>query len=102
MRRFQYLRVATPAICSPVILAVLCGCSTVDPAPRMIRAVERMPPEKRPPNWEKTKERMSRRAPTVGEVAPDFSLSARDGSTVITRSIHQADRPLVLIFGSFT
>lgn len=54
-------------------------------------------PSARPPDSQP-----AQRAPAVGEAAPDFTLKSRDGKQEITRSKFQADRPLVLIFGSFT
>lgn len=64
--------------------------------------MDAMPPEQRLPNWETTKALMDRVAPPVGTVAPDFTLQSPDGRQTITRSAFQGDRPLVLIFGSFT
>lgn len=82
----------------------LAGCARpdVDPAVGMIRQMDQAPAEKRPPNWEVTKALMQRRAPTVGEIAPDFTLTTVGGKSTITRSKFQADRPLVMVFGSFT
>jgi len=80
---------------------VLCFSST-DPATRFMEEMDRRPPSERLPHWEKTKERMSRRAPAVGETAPDFTLKSLDGQQSITRSTFHKDRPLVLVFGSFT
>jgi hypothetical protein len=51
---------------------------------------------------ESDRNRGAPRAPAVGEAAPDFTLKTPDGKQTITRSKFQADRPLVLIFGSFT
>jgi len=73
-----------------------------DPAAEMIAQVDQSPPEKRPPNWEVTRALMMRKAPAVGEIATDFTLATADGKSTITRSRYQADRPLVLVFGSFT
>lgn len=78
------------------------GCHRGDPAERMIRMVDAMPPERQPPDWARTKALMSRRPPAVGEPAPDFTLPKLDGSGSITLSRFAADRPRVLIFGSFT
>lgn len=79
------------------------GCSSGgDPAPGFIAGIDRAPAEKRPPNWERTKALMARPVPKVGDAAPDFTLKTVDGSTTITRSKFHADRPLVLVFGSFT
>ena len=38
----------------------------------------------------------------VGEDAPDFSLSTVDRSTEIRLSTFRGDRPVVLVFGSYT
>lgn len=77
------------------------ACSTVDPAATMIARMDRMPPDKRPPSWELTRARMLRRAPRVGEIAPDFTLPTLEGGVVVRSQLH-VDQPLVLIFGSFT
>jgi len=45
---------------------------------------------------------MAHAVPAVGAVAPDFTFKTVDGSTAITRSKFHPDRPLVLVFGSFT
>jgi len=84
-----------------VLSAVVIGCAARDPAADFIARTDRMPPEKQPPNWSTVKQLMARRAPQVGEPAPDFTLPTLDGRE-ITRSAFQLDRPLVLVFGSFT
>ena len=73
-----------------------------DPAAEFIAEVDASPFEVRPPGWERVKALMGRRAPAVGEVAPDFELATPDGATRIHRSTFQGNRPLVLNFGSFT
>jgi hypothetical protein len=78
------------------------GCSSGDPAPKFIAEMDRAPAEKRPPNWEHTKALMARPVPKVGDPAPDFTLKTVDGAATITRSKFHPDRPLVLVFGSFT
>ena len=83
-------------------IAFMFGCSSGDPAPQFVADVDRAPAEKRPPNWERTKALMARPVPAVGDPAPDFSLKTVDGATSITRSKFHPDRPLVLVFGSFT
>lgn len=90
---------------APVFLLLLwltAGCRSVDPAPGFIARMDQAPVEKRPKDWEHTKSLMVRAAPAVGQPAPDFSLRTLDGGSTMTRSAHQAGRPLVLIFGSFT
>lgn len=85
-----------------VLLWIAVGCRSVDVATSFIARMDHAPVEKRPKDWERTRMLMSRPAPAVGQRAPDFSLPTLDGAETITRSVHQADRPLVLIFGSFT
>jgi hypothetical protein len=40
--------------------------------------------------------------PSVGDLAPDFTLRTNDGKREVTLSKFRGDRPVVLIFGSFT
>ena len=37
-----------------------------------------------------------------GDIAPDFTLSTLDRSGEVTLSSHRGDRPVVLVFGSYT
>lgn len=39
---------------------------------------------------------------TEGEQAPDFTLSTADHATRVTLSSHRGQRPVVLVFGSYT
>lgn len=73
-----------------------------DPAAAFIAEMDEAPASQRPPNWAHVKALMARRAPAVGEVAPDFELATPDGKPRLRRSVFQAGRPLVLNFGSFT
>jgi hypothetical protein len=41
-------------------------------------------------------------APAVGDMAPDFELHDVRGETSVRLSSFQGDRPVALIFGSFT
>ncbi|HWL92581.1 MAG TPA: hypothetical protein VNT79_03520 [Phycisphaerae bacterium] len=83
------------------ILSAL-GCQPADPMDSFVKQQESLPPDQRVPDWEKTKTLMSRRAPAVGEAAPDFTLATLEGSRTIRRSAFHESRPLVLLFGSFT
>jgi len=85
-----------------ILLWITAGCRSADPAPKFIARMDRAPVEKRPKDWEHTRTLIGRPAPKVGQSAPDFSLPMLNGVETITRIAHQADRPLVLIFGSFT
>mgnify|MGYP001187603758 FL=1 len=38
----------------------------------------------------------------VGDEAPDLALTALDGATRVTLREHQGQKPLVLVFGSYT
>ena len=49
--------------------------------------------------WQKA---MESSAPKVGETAPDFTLSDVQGTNQITLSALRGQRPVALIFGSFT
>ena len=88
------------------VLGVLSGGLTLlqdaDPAKKFIDQMDKAPPEKQVPNWEQTKSLMARQAPKVGDEAPDFSLTTLDGKQSVKLSQHKGDRPVVLIFGSFT
>ena len=86
-----------------LIASASCGpVKSQDPMQEFIARTDRQPPEEQPANWPEVKRLMARRAPAIGETAPDFTLTTRDGRTTITRSKFYPDRPLVLIFGSFT
>lgn len=37
-----------------------------------------------------------------GDSAPDFTLSRQDGTGQVTLSSHRGQRPVVLVFGSYT
>ena len=78
------------------------GCAPKNPLADFIQRMDRLPPEQRVPNWEQTRRLVTRTAPRVGETAPDFTLPTLDGTASITRSVHQGDRPLVLMFGNYT
>jgi hypothetical protein len=87
-----------------LIVAVtgMSSCESQDPAARMIERMDRAPADRRPPNWERVRTLISRPAPAVGDVAPDFTLPTLSGHETVTCSAFQGDRPLVLVFGSFT
>jgi hypothetical protein len=86
------------------------GCSAGKDAPaekesphgEFIQRVDSEPPEERPKDWERTKALMGRRAPAVGEAAPDFTLKTSDGRQSVKLSEYHPDKPRVLIFGSYT
>ena len=82
----------------------LVGCAMSDEqiAAEFIAYMDAKLPEERVPNWETTKALMLRKAPSVGEEAPDFTLETRDGSESIRLSQFKCDRPVVLMLGSWT
>lgn len=93
---------------SKLLILMACTLGTamivdsVDPAKKFIDQMDKALPEKRVPNWEQTKALMSRVAPKVGEQAPDFSLPTLDGKETVKLSQHKDEKPVVLVFGSFT
>ncbi|NOT02077.1 MAG: hypothetical protein HOP29_15805 [Phycisphaerales bacterium] len=91
-------RVTTWTLAVSVIAISGCAPSVDD----YIRMVDAKPADERPPGWEDVKTWMARRAPAVNEKAPDFTLPTDDGDATITRSDFHENRPLVLIFGSYT
>ncbi len=91
-----------PSLAMLATAILMGGCAHEDPALHMIRYVDGLPPDKRPTNWSQTRALMLRPSPAVGTVAPDFTLDTLSGDRAITRSVFQGDRPLVLIFGSYT
>ena len=87
------------------LLLLVPGCSAPadrDPADAFIAQMDAAPPDRRVPDWDRTRARMIRPAPPVGDPAPDFTLPQRDGTGDITLSQFSRGRPTVLIFGSFT
>ncbi|MHC5109184.1 MAG: hypothetical protein ACYTHJ_04830 [Planctomycetota bacterium] len=84
----------------PVLL--LAACQSGDPAAEFTAYVSELPEDQRPRDWDHTLKLMSRRAPQVGDIAPDFTLDMYGGQRAITRSAYQDGRPMVLIFGSYT
>jgi len=85
-----------------LLSALGAGCHRADPSQFFIERMDKAPVEQRPKSWDRTKSLMARTAPAVGEEAPDFTLPAVDGNQTITRSAHQGQQPLFLIFGSYT
>ncbi len=59
-------------------------------------------PDQKPHDRQNAQALRARRAPAVGELAPDFTLRTLDGKSTIQRSEFHKDRPLVLILGSYT
>lgn len=49
--------------------------------------------------WQK---RYGASAPKVGEAAPDFELSDAEGNNPKRLSSYQEEKPVALVFGSFT
>lgn len=72
------------------------------PDEEFIQRMESAPPEERVPNWSNVKKLMARKAPNVGETAPDFMLKTQSGDEEIGVSQFVGKKPVVLIFGSYT
>ena len=53
---------------------------------------------------EKMKEQLAlnAKAPKAGDIAPDFTLTDVSGESSVTLSDFQGEKPVVLVFGSFT
>ncbi|MCE9583190.1 MAG: peroxiredoxin family protein [Planctomycetes bacterium] len=86
-----------------VLLAGLAsGCRLFEPSTAFFLKMELGPKEDRPKTWDYVKHLGMRRVPSVGDAAPDFTVTTMDGTTAITRSDFQAGRPLVLILASFS
>ena len=45
---------------------------------------------------------LDKRAPRIGDVAPDFTLSDTNGENPVTLSDFRGKKPVALVFGSFT
>ena len=97
---------------APVGLALallpMTGCATNrDPDPgdfatRWIAEMDRRPPEERVPNWDEIRSLMMRPAPAVGDAAPVFALEMDDGTGTVRLAQLHANKPVVLVFGSWT
>lgn len=74
------------------VIAFVAGASSV-PA---THAQER--PDRSANEWKTIDDR----APKEGEVAPDFTLKSIDRKSEVTLSSFRDEKPVVLIFGSFT
>jgi len=84
------------------LLTTGCASSDEDIAEEVIMEMDAMPPEKQLPNWKATRALMTREAPKVGEPAPDFRLKTFDGAKAVRLQSLWRDRPVVLVFGSWT
>ncbi len=42
------------------------------------------------------------KAPRAGQIAPDFELGDAKGATAVRLSQYRGERPVALVFGSFT
>jgi hypothetical protein len=67
-----------------------------------IAEMDGLPPEERVPNWDEIRALMLRPVPQVGDTAPRFALETREGDKTIRLSDFRGERPVVLIFGSWT
>lgn len=87
-------------------VALLAGCASTreaEPdAASFIAEMDALPPDERVPHWDVIRARMVRKGPEVGDMAPDFALSRRDGDGIVRLSEFPPTRPVVLVFGSWT
>ena len=92
--------------CSGLVVALLglvgCARDADKFAKQWMAEMDAKPPEERVPNWDHIRAMMMREPPKVGDPAPDFALKTRDGTETIRLSQFRDDRPVVIIFGSWT
>ena len=50
----------------------------------------------------KRQKKLNKRAPKVGDLAPDFTLSDISGTQSVTLSDFRGKKPVALVFGSYT
>jgi len=50
----------------------------------------------------RTQRRLDAKAPKAGDLAPDFTLSDVSGTKSVTLSDFRGQKPVVLVFGSYT
>ena len=50
----------------------------------------------------KVQKKLDAKAPKVGDLAPDFTLYDTQGESAVTLSDWRGQRPVALVFGSFT
>lgn len=73
-----------------------------DEGAAFIAMMDAKPAEELLPDWDRTKALMSRKAPAVGDSAPDFVLPREDGLGNVRLSGLWPEKPVVLVFGSYT
>jgi peroxiredoxin len=54
------------------------------------------------PQVRKQQKQLNAKAPKAGDLAPDFTLYDPRGETSVTLSAFRGERPVALVFGSFT
>lgn len=101
------MRITTSVLAGVCIGAAGCASShdSNDPEAVAMAFIEDMdcrPADEQVPNWPEIRAMMMREAPQVGDVAPDFELTALDGNSTIRLTEFEPTRPVVLIFGSWT
>ena len=103
----------TKRLLAAAVVLAAAGCAgTEEPGPeperepdmadQFIERMDSLPPEERVPDWDRTRALMVREAPAVGDRAPDFELPLEDGSGVVRLSTLASEKPVVLVFGSYT
>ena len=97
----EFVGVAVALFC----LFLISGCASPNGdeiAARWIAEMDAAPPEERIPHYDEVRALMMRPAPEVGAPAPDFELATREGDRTVRLSSFRGERPVVLIFGSWT
>ena len=85
------------------ILFCLPSCRTAESAlHEHIAQVDALPADQRPAEWDRTRALILRKAPEVGQPAPDFTLKRMDNDEVITLRDFRPGEPKVLILASYT
>ncbi len=86
------------------VMLAMAGCAVDGDATarRFIAEMDARPAGEQVPNWGVIRGLMTREAPAVGTLAPDFALETDDGTATIRLSDFRGERPVVLIFGSWT
>lgn len=73
-----------------------------DVAAQWIAEMDARPASEQVPNWPEIRALMQRKAPGVGQPAPDLALRHRDSDEIVRLSSFRGHKPVVLIFGSWT
>jgi len=93
---------ARPGLALAILALSGCTMDGNQHAKRWVAEMDSRPAEERVPNWDEIRVLMMREAPRVGDAAPDFALETCDRTDTIRLSALDPNKPVVLIFGSWT